>query len=165
MLRATMILSAAIPLAVLAAGSVPAALAGSAGEHAIHTNETLQWTPVGALPPGAQWSVMAGNPAEPGPFALRLKFPDGYRVPAHWHSQPETVTVISGSFGLGMGHSGDRDKTQVLPAGGFAFMPAMQPHYAIANGETVVQVNGTGPFDLNYVDPSQDPRKQVGASQ
>jgi len=163
MLRATMILPAA--LAVLAAGTVPVALAGSAGEHAVHTGETLQWESLRALPAGAQWSVLAGNPAEPGPFAIRVKFPDGYRVPAHWHSQGETVTVISGTFGIGMGHAGDRDKVQALPAGGFAYMPAMQPHYAIVTGETVIQVNGIGPFDLNYVDPSQDPRKQVGATQ
>lgn len=163
MLRATMILPVA--LAVLAAVTVSPALAGSAGEHAVFTGDTVPWEPLKALPAGAQWAVLAGDPAEPGPFTIRVKFPDGYRVPAHWHSQGETVTVISGTFGIGMGHSGDRGKVQALPAGGFAYMPAMLPHYAVITGETVIQVNGTGPFDLNYVDPSQDPRKQVGATQ
>ena len=34
------------------------------------------------------------------------------------------------------------------------------PHYAWAEGETVVQINGMGPFDVVYINPADDPRKQ-----
>ncbi len=32
-------------------------------------------------------------------------------------------------------------------------------HYAFANGRTIVQINGNGPFDINYIDPADDPQK------
>lgn len=165
MLRKTMVLPA-VGFAMLAAGTMPVAFAGEkAGEHAIHTNETIQWQPAKALPPGADMAVLAGNPAEDGPFALRLRFPSGYQVPPHWHSKFESVTVISGTFGLGTGETFDRAKTQTIPAGGFFSMPARMPHYAVSMEQTVVQINGVGPFDLNYVNPADDPRKQTGSSQ
>ena len=34
------------------------------------------------------------------------------------------------------------------------------PHYAWAEVESIVQINGVGPFDVIYVDPKDDPRKQ-----
>jgi hypothetical protein len=30
----------------------------------------------------------------------------------------------------------------------------------LPTGETVVQINGTGPFDVMYLDPSDDPRRK-----
>jgi quercetin dioxygenase-like cupin family protein len=77
--------------------------------------------------------------------------PDGYQVPAHWHSRDENVTVISGGFSLGVGEEPSRDKGRLLEPGGFVHMPAHTPHYAWAKGDTVVQVSGIGPFDLNLV--------------
>jgi len=34
------------------------------------------------------------------------------------------------------------------------------PHYAVVDVETIVQINGVGPFDVTYVDPKDDPRKR-----
>ncbi len=31
-------------------------------------------------------------------------------------------------------------------------------HAAEAKGETVIQINGTGPFDIHYLNPADDPR-------
>lgn len=39
-------------------------------------------------------------------------------------------------------------------------LPAGMPHYAMADGETIVQINGVGPFDVKYVNPKDDPRGQ-----
>ena len=39
-------------------------------------------------------------------------------------------------------------------------LPAGMPHFARADGETVVQINGIGPFDVTYINPADDPRKQ-----
>jgi hypothetical protein len=33
-------------------------------------------------------------------------------------------------------------------------------HYVVAKGATTIQVHGTGPFAINYVDPADDPRQQ-----
>src|SRR5450755_1049288 len=64
--------------------------------------------PYGAAPafvaPGAQLAVIEGNPgASSGDYTVRLRMPDGYRIAPHWHPKRENVTVISGTFKVGMG--------------------------------------------------------------
>jgi len=34
------------------------------------------------------------------------------------------------------------------------------PHYGVASGETVVQIHGVSPFQINYVNPADDPSKK-----
>lgn len=111
-----------------------------------------------ALPPGAQLAVLEGDPMGPsGDYTIRLKMPDGYRIAPHWHPKRENVTVVSGSFKVGMGDSFDVSKMGVFPAGSFAYLDPSMHHYGMAVGETVVQVHGTAPFQINYVNPSDDP--------
>jgi quercetin dioxygenase-like cupin family protein len=129
--------------------------------HKITTPQELKWGPAPpSIPPGAQAVVLYGDPGKEGLFALRLKLPNGYRIAPHTHPKPEIVTVISGTFRLGMGPKIDAGKAQGLPAGSFfALSPGMQ-HFAIAEGETVVQLNSMGPWTINYVDPNDDPRRK-----
>ncbi len=123
--------------------------------------DQLKWTDgPPSLPAGVKCAVLEGDPAKEGPFTLRLKFPDGYRIPPHWHSSPERVTVISGTFNLGQGEKADISKGTELPSGSFFLMDPKSAHYAWATGETVVQINGTGPWGINYVNPADDPRKK-----
>ena len=121
----------------------------------------IAWAPAPpVLPAGAQIAVLSGNPSEEGPFVLRLKLPGGYEVPAHTHSGDELITVISGEFNVGHGEKLDRAATMALPAGGFIEMPAGHPHFAWTTSETIVQIHGPGPFDIQYIDPSDDPLTQ-----
>jgi quercetin dioxygenase-like cupin family protein len=113
-----------------------------------------------SLPPGAQAAVLLGHPSKEGPFVLRLKFPAGFVVPPHRHSKDELVTVISGRFAITNGERLDRSALKALQQGSFVHIPAGTPHFAWAEVESVVQINGTGPFDVNYVDPKDDPRRQ-----
>jgi len=46
-----------------------------------------------------------------------------------------------------------------LPAGRFVTAPALHAHYAKAQGATVVQVHGLGPFALTYVNPNDAPKQ------
>lgn len=112
------------------------------------------------LPAGAQIAVLLGSPAEEGPFVIRLKFPAGYDVPPHRHPKEEHVTVISGGFGMATGEEHDRAAAPLLAAGSFVRIPAGEAHYAWTQEETVVQLNGIGPFGVEYVDPMDDPRAQ-----
>src|SRR6202000_46033 len=41
------------------------------------------------LQPGAQFAVLAGDPGKAGPFIIRLKLPDGYKIMPHWHPTAE----------------------------------------------------------------------------
>lgn len=112
-----------------------------------------------SLAPGAQFAVLEGNPGEPGVFTMRLKLPDGFAIAPHWHPNVERVTVISGVFLLGSGESFDRDSAERLEAGSYTSMPPGMRHYAFAEGETVVQLTTVGPWEINYVNPSDDPRQ------
>ncbi|MGH7458625.1 MAG: cupin domain-containing protein [Longimicrobiaceae bacterium] len=111
-----------------------------------------------SLPPGAEFAVLEGDPAEEGPFTMRLWMPDGYRIPPHVHPVDERVTVISGTFAVGMGEEFDVSEAIDLPAGTYAALAPNTPHFAIARGETVIQLNNIGPWSINYVNPEDDPR-------
>jgi hypothetical protein len=110
---------------------------------------------------GAQLAVLEGNPgAASGDYTIRLKMPDGYRIAPHWHPQRENVTVISGTFKVGMGDRFDESKMGAFPAGSFAFLDPDMHHYAMASGEVVVQVHGKSPLQFNYVNPNDDPSRK-----
>ena len=87
-----------------------------------------------SLPPGAQAAALEGNPSKPGPFTLRIKIPDGYRLPPHWHPADEHVTVVQGAFVMGIGDKFEQTGGHELRAGAFALMPAGTRHYASAKG-------------------------------
>ena len=110
-----------------------------------------------SLPKGAQIAVVSGDPSKAGPFTIRLKFPAGFRVPPHWHPTDENVTVLSGTIAFGMGEF-DTTAMKNMSAGGYAMMPAEMRHFALAKTAVTLQVHGTGPFVLNYVNAADDPR-------
>ena len=110
--------------------------------------------------PGAQMAVLQGDPSVPGQlFTIRLRLPDGYVLPPHWHPTDENVTVIKGTFLVGLGDVFDRKATlPPLHRGDFISAPANANHFAQARGRTEVQVHAIGPFVINYVNPEDDPR-------
>jgi hypothetical protein len=126
------------------------------------TPEAIPWGPPPPfVAPGAQLAVIEGNPASStGDYTVRLKMPDGYRIAPHWHPQRENVTVISGTFKVGMGDTFDKDKMGSFPAGSFAYLDPDMHHYAMASGEVIVQVHGSAPLQFNYVNPDDDPSKK-----
>ncbi|MFL5045424.1 MAG: cupin domain-containing protein [Xanthobacteraceae bacterium] len=129
--------------------------------HTVVPADSVKWGPAPpSLPPGAQAAVLMGSPAKEGPFVIRLKFPAGFVVPPHRHSKDEFVTVMAGKFAVGSGEKLDREALNPLPPASFVHLPAGMPHYAWAEVESVVQINGIGPFDVSYIDPKDDPRKQ-----
>jgi quercetin dioxygenase-like cupin family protein len=83
--------------------------------------------------------------------------PNGYKIAPHTHPTTENITVIEGTFLVGMGSTVDRTKMMAVPRGGFASAPAQHPHYAEARGATIVQVHAIGPFALTYVNPADAP--------
>ena len=139
---------------------VAVAPAAAQSTHVLVPADKVQWSPAPPfLPPGAQISVFEGNPGEKGPVTLRLKFPANYDIPAHWHSMPEGVTVVSGVFHVGMGDKLNRQAGTTLNAGGYVLLPANMRHFAWTSAPTVVQINLQGPFDIFYVNPAEDPQK------
>jgi mannose-6-phosphate isomerase-like protein (cupin superfamily) len=162
----TLVLVAALSLVSLgiAAQNTPQNHANAKGANAEHvktyTPDALQWSAApNALPSGAQLAVLEGDPMKPGPYTMRLKMPDGYKIPPHHHARREHVTVVSGSFKVGMGDKFDDDKMSTFAPGSFAYLEPTVHHYAKADGETVIQLHGAGPWEIVYINPLDDPRK------
>jgi quercetin dioxygenase-like cupin family protein len=125
----------------------------------VASSAAVKWGPgPDFLPPGAEFAVLQGNPGQPGVYTIRLRLPANFRFPPHFHPTDEHVTVISGTFLVGMGDSVDLSKAQTLTAGGFITAPADAHHFAAAKGVTVLQVSGEGPFAITYVKATDDPR-------
>lgn len=97
-------------------------------------------------------AVIEGAFNKPGPFTVRLKFPANYKIPAHWHAVKVTVTVISGTFNMGLGEKLDTTNGKRLPAGSIFEMPAKIHHFGWTSEETIIQENGIGPLSVHYLD-------------
>lgn len=123
--------------------------------------DSVKWQPGPAdLPKGSQIAVLAGDPGQPGPFVLRVKFPPNTLVAPHRHATAENLTVLTGQFYHAMGEKVDKSSGEQMKPGGFVYLPGQMPHYVwTTDTESVVQVTGTGPFGLIYVNPSDNPGK------
>ena len=129
------------------------------GAHRMLSPGDLKWVDVPSLPPGAKLAVIDGPLNVAVPFSFRLQLPAYYHIPAHWHAAVERVTVISGTLNMGVGDKLERSKTKPLGPGSMAIMQPKTNHFVWTKEETVVQLNGTGPWTITYVNPAEDPRK------
>ena len=129
--------------------------------HSIPADAPLKWAPSAVLPKGAEGAVLIGDPTKIGDIVVvRTKFPANYEVPAHTHPFTETITVISGSVGFGMGEK--KDKTAPMAKPGAVFLnPANHAHTVWTGDEpAVIQVQYIGPGGIAFVNPADDPRKK-----
>jgi anti-sigma factor ChrR (cupin superfamily) len=131
--------------------SVAVAQNGAPGAVAL-TPDEMKWQSQGALAaPGLEQANLVGDPARPGPYTIRLRFPKGYRIPPHTHPDAREVTILSGTFATGYGERFDLAGLKVLPAGSFYTEPANVPHYIEIKQDVVLQVSGTGPSGRKFV--------------
>jgi hypothetical protein len=139
-----------------------AAMAAAAQETASVTNvQDMKWEDAPpSLPKGGKMAVLYGDPSKDGTFSIRAKLPAGYMVPPHFHSKDENLTVLSGALYIGMSDAVDKKTAHALKAGGFHHLPGKAHHYAFTKAPTVLQISGDGPFDINYLNPADDPRNK-----
>jgi len=152
-----------------APAAAPAKAADSGSSHVkAYTPEDVKWSPAtNAIPAGAQMAVLEGDPMKAGPYTMRLKMPNGYKIAPHFHAKNEHVTVLSGNIHVGMGDSFDEKSMKSFGAGSFAVINAGSHHYAMAKNDnvlkgrdTIIQLHGEGPWEIHYVNPSDDPRNK-----
>src|ERR671910_895717 len=100
-------------IALLVGVAIPVAAAEhEADGFKVHLLKETKWQDgPPSLPKGAQIAILEGDPSKEGPFVFRVKVPDGYRIPTHTHPKTERVTVIQGTFHIGMGEKFDQHKT------------------------------------------------------
>jgi quercetin dioxygenase-like cupin family protein len=150
---------ATLALPVIAALSVLSVAHEPTAPITTYAPEKIEWHDgPPSLPLGAKIAVLEGNPAKEGPFVFRVKVPDGYRVAPHTHPKTERVTVISGTFNIGMGAKFDPSATMPMPPGSYGCWEAGMTHFVWAKGETVLQFHGMGPWSIRYVNSADDPR-------
>jgi quercetin dioxygenase-like cupin family protein len=131
----------------------------STSQHHIFNAADLKWGDAApGLPPGAKMALLNGNPNEAGPFTVRMRAPAGYTIPPHTHPTAERLTVISGSFRIGMGGKLDESGMQELGPGGYVVLPSGMAHFARSTTDSILQIDSEGPFQINYVNASDDPR-------
>jgi mannose-6-phosphate isomerase-like protein (cupin superfamily) len=137
--------------------AVVALLAGSAAQTSAAGG--LSWgTAPPSLPKGAKLAVVSGDPSRAGPYVIHLRIPPAYSVPPHSHPADEQVTVISGALTIGRGTDENFGPQKVLGPGKSAVTPANMVHYMSTTQGATVQVKGQGPFQINYVNLTDDPR-------
>ena len=148
--------AAALPLAALATHpQIPAAAvkAPSTSAPLVLPPGELKWIDAPDMGPGVKVVVLRGNPDKGGELTMRALFPDGFKIPPHWHPKTENFAVLQGTFMLGLGDKWDDAKLTSLPQGGYASMPKGVRHFAQAKGETILELNAMGPFKTIWVDP------------
>jgi hypothetical protein len=156
--------AALIALPVAWAADKPAAAPAMATASMFMNANEIKWgNAPPSLPKGAKMAVLSGDPGKPGPFVARLQVPASYKIPPHWHTTDEDLTVISGSFFFAEGDKMEMKGAHEMKAGGFHHLPGKTHHYAYSKGPAVVQINAMGPFDIVYVDPKDDPSKMADA--
>ena len=153
-----------IRLSIATAAGLFIAMTGLAGAAErmimIGSDQAVKWGPAPAsLPKGTQISVLSGNPDQPGPFVLRLKIAANTIIAPHTHNTAENVTVLSGQIVHETGNILVRSKGETMDVGGFVYLPANMAHSLWTNAQSAeIQVTGTGPFGLNYINKQDDPR-------
>jgi hypothetical protein len=128
---------------------------------AVRVTDAAPWADNPAIPPGGKNAVILGAPPRPGPYLIGVRFPDGYRLMPHTHPEDRSYTVVSGTWYIGIGETFDAAQLRGFPPGTVYLLPAGTPHFHEArSGEFVVQVEGTGPSGIRYVNPADDPRRR-----
>lgn len=151
--HATCICALAAAFAIAGAAAANSQEKKEAEENKIVHFGDLKWRPIIK---GCDIASVSGDfNAEGQPFVLRFRCVDGAKTPPHWHPVDEYVTVLKGTFLVGMGESFDDSKLQTMNVGNFVVVPKEMRHFAMAKGETIIQVHGTGPFKVNWVNPSE----------
>lgn len=128
-------------------------------------SEDIDWKPFAAFPNSVSLAVVVGQPADAGPFVIRVKVPAGVKLMPHIHPEDRVYTVISGVFYIGLGDRFDADKLEAYPPGSVIILPGNKPHFHWAkSGEYITQVSAIGPLGLHYINPKDDPRSQKDGS-
>jgi uncharacterized protein (TIGR02246 family) len=115
-------------------------------------NSSLAWGDfaVPGFDPGMKLAVINGDPGKSGEYTVRLQFPAGYRFPVHWHPGAENLTVVSGTFQLGMGNTANWNALKNYAPGDYIYIPPRHAHFggSPASGPSVIQLHGQGPFQV-----------------
>ena len=106
---------------------------------------------------GVQQAVLFGDPAKPGMYVVRVRFPPYIMDRPHWHPMARYVTVLEGTWYSGTGDTFDLAHAVPLKPGSVMLHPAKAVHWdGSGSAETViVQIMGEGPATTTALDSTQ----------
>ena len=129
-------------------------------EHIVVNQKDVKWAAApAAFPKGLKFSVLYGDPKSAGNFVMRVMTPSNYKLPPHWHTHAQQVTVLSGALYVKTFDEAGGGTEQTVRPGGFLRLPAKTRQYTYTKSPTVFEIHAEGPFDVNYVNPNDDPVK------
>ena len=150
MMASRLTVSVALALALRATSGAPAE---PQKQVTALTPQDIRWFTPAYYTDGRQRANLRGDSSKGGDWIDRVRVPGGSRVLAHTHPQDEIVTVIEGTWYLGIGEKFDGTKLKAYPAGSFIVIPAEVPHFlATREGPVIIQVSGQGIFLTNYLE-------------
>lgn len=128
-------------------------LPASGAEYTAVMAKDVKWVDAPSIGPGAKTAVIDGDPKAAGPFVLRLKVPPKSTIGVHTHPADENVTVLSGTLHFSAGDKFDAKSAKAFGPGSYFSIAKGKPMFAYTtNQETVVQIHGTGPWGITFVD-------------
>lgn len=140
----------------IAVAALTAAAALGAASFPVINPAQLTWKPKEALPPGAHGAVVRGDPLK-GPYAFFGKFPAGFTVPMHWHTNDVAVVMTEGSMVI----ETQPGAAERIEQGGYFFLPGAMRYVAKCVEACTFLAWGEKPFDILYANPKDDPRLQA----
>lgn len=123
--------------------------------HTVVKPEAIKWKEVAT---GIELAVLSGDmDTEGAPFVFRLRLKSGVKFAPHWHPVDEHLTVVTGTFYMGMGEQFNESAATELPAGSYGLMPKETRHFGWTKGETILQIHGVGPWKTFFVGAAAKP--------
>lgn len=110
--------------------------------------------------PGTAMLVVSGDPAVGGAWVSRFRMPDGYWICPHTHGISPRIRVVTGTLLLGMGRALDTSAVKALPRGDEITIEAGRAHFEGARGDTEIELQGEGRWDITFRDPRYDPSRR-----
>lgn len=152
-MKSVTIASAGFALGALGLGALVAVPAG-AEEYTAVVPSAITWNDAPSIGPGVKTAVIDGDPKSSGPFVMRAKIAPKSRIGVHTHPVDENVTVLSGTLYFAASDKFDTKKAKPFGPGSYFSIGKGKPMFAYTTDkEAVIQINGSGPWGLTYLDP------------
>lgn len=110
--------------------------------------------PLKTFPRDHRFATVSGDPTKSGAlYVIRIHSEAGYIIMPHTHPEDENITVLKGSWALGMGDRFNPDALETMEVGAYGLVPKKMIHFGFSRTEAIVQVHGIGPFTTTWVTP------------
>ncbi len=101
--------------------------------------------------------TVSGDPTKAGAlYVIRIHSEAGYIIMPHTHPEDEHITVLKGTWELGMGERFNPNALETMEMGGYGLVGKKMAHFAFSKTDAVVQVHGIGPFTTTWVTPNYE---------